>query len=85
MRRGSAQVMANLYKYWLAYFIIIIIIKHKNNFFLLKIFKIIRSVDDIDLFIGGNHEKPLPGAVVGPVLACILAEQARRNKSIHYF
>ncbi|CAG2105713.1 unnamed protein product [Medioppia subpectinata] len=41
---------------------------------------IYRHVDDIDLFIAGNHERPLPDAVVGPIFACILAEQARRNK-----
>ncbi|CAG2166450.1 unnamed protein product, partial [Oppiella nova] len=52
MRRGSAQIMAQVY----------------------------RHVDDIDLFIAGNHERPLPDAVVGPIFACILAEQARRNK-----
>ncbi|XP_054158548.1 peroxidase-like [Oppia nitens] len=52
MRRGSAEIMASIY----------------------------RHVDDIDLFIAGNHEKPLPDAVVGPTFACILAEQARRNK-----
>lgn len=47
--------------------------------FLIKIL-IFRCVNDIDLFIAGNHEKPLPDALVGPTFACILAEQSRRNK-----
>lgn len=39
-----------------------------------------RNVDDIDLFIGGCHERPLPEAILGPTFACIVAEQARRTK-----
>ncbi|KAI1290128.1 Peroxidase [Halotydeus destructor] len=42
--------------------------------------KLYRHVDDIDLFVGLNHEKPLADGVVGPTMACILAEQSRRNK-----
>jgi len=42
--------------------------------------KIYRHVDDIDLFIGGVHETPLPDAVIGPTFGCIVAEQSRRSK-----
>ena len=42
--------------------------------------RVYKHVDDIDLFIGGAHELPLPEALVGPVFACIIGEQKRRGK-----
>ena len=39
-----------------------------------------KSVDDIDLFMGGMHEITLEEGILGPVFSCIVAEQFRRLK-----
>ena len=39
-----------------------------------------RSVEDVDLFVGGVAEDAARGALVGPVFQCLLAEQFTRLK-----
>merc|ERR1712083_625971 len=41
-----------------------------------KIKSVYRSVDEIDLFVGGLAEKPEDG-IVGPTFACIIGKQFR--------
>lgn len=45
-----------------------------------RLASIYRSVDDIDLYIGGLVERHLPGSMLGPVFTCIIAEQFARSK-----
>uniref|UniRef100_T1JD39 Chorion peroxidase n=1 Tax=Strigamia maritima TaxID=126957 RepID=T1JD39_STRMM len=42
-----------------------------------KFSEIYRHPDDIDLWSGGVSERPLPDAMIGPTLACIIAIQFR--------
>ncbi|KZS19290.1 Chorion peroxidase [Daphnia magna] len=45
-----------------------------------RLASVYRSVDDIDLYIGGLVEHHLPSSMLGPVFSCIIAEQFARSK-----
>ncbi|WKY05060.1 hypothetical protein Q1695_005794 [Nippostrongylus brasiliensis] len=38
------------------------------------------SPEDVDLFVGGLAEAPLPGALLGPTFSCLFAEQLEKTK-----
>lgn len=44
-----------------------------------------RHVDDVDLFPGGMVEQLVPGALVGPTFACMLAKQFEALKKADRF
>merc|ERR1719228_1953060 len=41
--------------------------------------KVYTHVDDIDLYIGGLLEKPMPGSLLGQTFSCIVADQMYRT------
>jgi peroxidase len=45
-----------------------------------KLSTLYNDVEDVDLFVGVNHENHLPGALVGPVSACIIGIQFKHLK-----
>ncbi|GAB6022708.1 hypothetical protein CHUAL_006804 [Chamberlinius hualienensis] len=52
--------------------------KYMNPDLVSKFSQVYENVADIDLWVGGVVERPIPGGVVGPVFACIIAEQFKR-------
>jgi len=58
-----------------------------NNITVKRYAQIYVHPQDIDLWSGGVSERPLPGAMVGPTFACIIASQfsnARRGDRFWY-
>jgi peroxidase len=45
-----------------------------------RLASVYRSVNDIDLYIGGLVERHLPGSMLGPVFSCIISDQFARSK-----
>ena len=50
----------------------------KNKTLLRKLEKLYGSVDNIDLFVGGILEDPLPGTRIGPTFLCLIVLQFKR-------
>ena len=40
--------------------------------------KVYSHVDDVDLFLGGLMEEPMPGSLLGQTFSCIVADQMFR-------
>ena len=40
--------------------------------------KVYSHVDDVDLYLGGLMEKPMPGSLLGQTFSCIVADQMFR-------
>ncbi|ESO93061.1 hypothetical protein LOTGIDRAFT_99809, partial [Lottia gigantea] len=38
------------------------------------------NIDDVDVFVGGMVEIPLPGSLLGPTFSCLIARQFRDTK-----
>ena len=53
-----------------------------NDFIPIKIVERLKliydHVDDVDMFIGGISETPVPGALLGPTFQCIVGDQFKR-------
>jgi peroxidase len=48
--------------------------------------QIYEDVDDVDLFVGMFSERPMNGALVGPITLCIVGDQfARLKKGDRFF
>jgi Animal haem peroxidase len=45
-----------------------------------KLILLLRQPEDVDLYTGALSEYPLKGAIVGPLLACIIGDQFLRLK-----
>lgn len=39
-----------------------------------------KNINDVDFYVLGILEKPVPGGLVGPTMACVLAETFYRAK-----
>lgn len=45
-----------------------------------------KNVDDIDFFVGGMSERPVPGGLLGWTFLCVVGDQfARLKKGDRYF
>ncbi|KAI6183374.1 ShKT domain-containing protein [Aphelenchoides bicaudatus] len=45
-----------------------------------RVSELYKSPDQVDLYIGGLLENPVEGAILGPTLSCIFAEQMKRSR-----